>query len=80
MMAAKGVRAGMFGSVHGNPICRVGQNRIYTPYMTVYLVYLVLSLPLIPYTMYIIYTLYIWSCQPYIFVVMMCKCVGMKSV
>jgi hypothetical protein len=27
-------------------ICRVGQNRIYTPYMTVYLV---ISLPKIPY-------------------------------
>ena len=28
------------------PICRVGQNRIYTPYMTVYLV---ISLQKIPY-------------------------------
>ena len=27
-------------------ICRVGQNRIYTPYMTVYLV---ISLPKLPY-------------------------------
>jgi len=27
-------------------ICRVGQNRVYTPYMTVYLV---ISLPKIPY-------------------------------
>jgi len=30
----------------GTRVCRVGQNRIYTPYMTVYLV---LSLPKIPY-------------------------------
>ena len=33
--------------------CRVGQNRIYTPYMTVYLV---ISLPMIPY----IHRIYIW--------------------
>jgi hypothetical protein len=29
------------------PVCRVGQNRIYTPYMTVYMV---ISLPKMPYT------------------------------
>ena len=34
-------------------MCRVGQNRIYTPYLTVYLV---ISLPKIPY----IHRIYIW--------------------
>jgi len=33
-------------SLHVQHICRVGQNRIYTPYMTVYLM---ISLPKIPY-------------------------------
>ena len=40
-------------------ICRVGQNRIYTPYMTVYLV---ISLPKIPYVPYIY-----GSGQPYVY-------------
>jgi len=33
-------------SLYFTSICRVGQNRIYTPYMTVYMV---ISLPKIPY-------------------------------
>jgi len=45
---------------------RVGQNRIYTPYMTVYLV---ISLPKIPYIhrIYIYIYIYIYgSGQPYV--------------
>ena len=39
--------ASMFMVAHCTHICRVGQNRIYTLYMTVYMVN---SLPKIPYT------------------------------
>ena len=45
--------------MYGVHICRVGQNRIYTPYMTVYLV---ISLPKIPYVPYIY-----GSGQPYVY-------------
>jgi hypothetical protein len=50
-------------SVRATPhIHRVGQNRMYTPYMTVYLA---IFLPIIPYT---VYTPYIYgSDQPYTF-------------
>jgi len=57
----KSTNDGYKNGVHiGTAICRVGQNRIYTPYTTVYFVFFLPKIPYIHRIYMVLATLAIW--------------------